>query len=377
MKFKKIDLFATVEMLREAQRRGYTHVVSPRDRSQYGEKDIYALPSEKEALEFAALNGDWYSEPLERILRDLSLVADRYDLGEIAHVFRDHELGFRNETLADDLKAMGVHHPMLERDLMDDFGAEFISITVGVEDREAEIHLYPKVIDGKLRVTDFSVVVDRDYGHIEQGEHKGIDSRELERQFAEMDWNNHAGGKVISNDRKWFELMAQAHIYCDHGSREEDPEYYNRLLLVNSLMAKYIKGTDMERDLFAFDKSSMGIFYDTVMFPRDIKIALVAKRIDEPDLLRELSEQAYLSDNQKTLVMNLNNLENLREEMANLGFKKELIEQMEEKMKANVADFKLYDSVEATRGRVDMTLFFKQSGQSDYYYLNKFEVCYE
>ncbi|MBB2143973.1 hypothetical protein GM921_00620 [Pedobacter sp. LMG 31464] len=75
--------------------------------------------------------------------------------------------------------------------------------------------------------------------------------------------------------------------------------------------------------------------------------------------------------------MNLNNLENLREEMANLGFKKELIEQMEEKMKANVADFKLYDSVEATRGRVDMTLFFKQSGQSDYYYLNKFEVCHE
>ncbi|MFC4213374.1 hypothetical protein ACFOWA_19435 [Pedobacter lithocola] len=75
--------------------------------------------------------------------------------------------------------------------------------------------------------------------------------------------------------------------------------------------------------------------------------------------------------------MNLNNLENLREEMAKLGFKKELIEQMEEKMKANVADFKLYDSVEATRGRVDMTLFFKQSSQSDYYYLNKFEVCHE
>ncbi|RZM23011.1 MAG: hypothetical protein EOO88_27560 [Pedobacter sp.] len=75
--------------------------------------------------------------------------------------------------------------------------------------------------------------------------------------------------------------------------------------------------------------------------------------------------------------MNLNNLENLQQEMKDLGFKKELIDQMEEKMKANVADFRLYDSLEATRGRVDMTLFFKQSSQSDYYYLNKFEVCHE
>lgn len=75
--------------------------------------------------------------------------------------------------------------------------------------------------------------------------------------------------------------------------------------------------------------------------------------------------------------MNLNNLENLQQEMESLGFKKELIEQMEQKMKANVAEFNLYDSALATRGRVDMTLFFKQSSQSDYYYLNKFEVCHE
>jgi hypothetical protein len=75
--------------------------------------------------------------------------------------------------------------------------------------------------------------------------------------------------------------------------------------------------------------------------------------------------------------MNLNNLENLQQEMESLGFQKALVAQMEEKMKANLAEFKLYDSVSATKGRVDMTLFFKQSSQSDYYYLNKFEVCHE
>jgi hypothetical protein len=97
----------------------------------------------------------------------------------------------------------------------------------------------------------------------------------------------------------------------------------------------------------------------------------------QPDLVREVSRQAYLTDNQKTLVMNLNNLENLQQEMRDLGFSPKLIEQMEEQMKANVPQFKLYDSMEATKGRVGLMLFFKQSSQSEYYYLNKFEVCHE
>jgi len=74
--------------------------------------------------------------------------------------------------------------------------------------------------------------------------------------------------------------------------------------------------------------------------------------------------------------MNLNNLENLKGEMKNLGFKAKLIEQMEEYMKKDVPDFKLHDALPATKGQVDLTLHFKQSGQSDFYYFNKFEVAH-
>jgi hypothetical protein len=117
-------------------------------------------------------------------------------------------------------------------------------------------------------------------------------------------------------------------------------------------------------------------FHRTFSFPSTLHIVAVINRINDTGRLQNLSELTKGYPENK-LIMNLNNLENLREEMANLGFEKELIEQMEEKMKANVPEFKLYDSMEATKGRVDMTLFFKQSGQSDYYYLNKFEVCHE
>jgi hypothetical protein len=77
---------------------------------------------------------------------------------------------------------------------------------------------------------------------------------------------------------------------------------------------------------------------------------------------------------QKDNAMNLNNLENLREEMKALGFKDRLIAEMEKNMEKDVPEFKLYDSLPASKGQVDLTLYFKQSGQSEFYYLNKFEA---
>lgn len=74
--------------------------------------------------------------------------------------------------------------------------------------------------------------------------------------------------------------------------------------------------------------------------------------------------------------MNLNNLENLKEEMKALGFKDKLISEMEKNMEKNIPEFILHDAIKATKGQVDLTLHFKQSGQSDFFYFNKFEVAH-
>ncbi len=72
--------------------------------------------------------------------------------------------------------------------------------------------------------------------------------------------------------------------------------------------------------------------------------------------------------------MNLNNLQNLQQEMAKLGFSEKLVKEMEVKMASDLPYFVLKDSVPGDREQVDMKLHFKQSTQSDYYYLNKYEV---
>lgn len=78
---------------------------------------------------------------------------------------------------------------------------------------------------------------------------------------------------------------------------------------------------------------------------------------------------------QKTDSMNLNNLENLKEELKELRFDKKLAEEMEKNMHKNLPEFQLRQHLPADKGQVDFTLHFKQSGQSDFFYFNKYEVA--
>jgi hypothetical protein len=80
--------------------------------------------------------------------------------------------------------------------------------------------------------------------------------------------------------------------------------------------------------------------------------------------------------NQILKEMNLNNLENLREELKTLGFTDKTISEMEKNMEKGVPEFTLNEKIAATRGQIDLTLHFKQSGQSEHYFFNKFDVAH-
>lgn len=88
-------------------------------------------------------------------------------------------------------------------------------------------------------------------------------------------------------------------------------------------------------------------------------------------LIEELQNTNSLNH---TTAMNLNNLQNLKDEVKDLRFHDKIVPQMEANMHKNLPDFQLHDSRPGNRGVVDFTLFFKKSSQSDFYYLNKYNV---
>lgn len=73
--------------------------------------------------------------------------------------------------------------------------------------------------------------------------------------------------------------------------------------------------------------------------------------------------------------MNRNNWENMENEMKQLRFNPQTIEQVRQKMEKGITDFTAHDQVKGTKGAVDVTAHFRQSAQSDNFYLNKFEVA--
>ncbi|MEZ2338786.1 hypothetical protein AB6735_24260 [Mucilaginibacter sp. RCC_168] len=73
--------------------------------------------------------------------------------------------------------------------------------------------------------------------------------------------------------------------------------------------------------------------------------------------------------------MNRNNLDNLRGELKGLGFDEKYIKDMETHMEKNLPDFKLKGQLPSDKGQLDVTLHFRQSGQSDYYYFNRYDLA--
>ena len=90
-------------------------------------------------------------------------------------------------------------------------------------------------------------------------------------------------------------------------------------------------------------------------------------------LLEELKQANSLTIN--SIDMNRNNLENLKEELKKLGFKDKVAAEMEKQIEKGVPEFTLNDKVNGAKGQVDLTLHFRQSGQSENYFFNKYEVA--
>jgi hypothetical protein len=102
----------------------------------------------------------------------------------------------------------------------------------------------------------------------------------------------------------------------------------------------------------------------------DVSLPLQYMTIEQ--MLSELKKANPLTINK--IDMNRNNLENLKDEMRALGVKEKLIAQMEKNMENNVPQFALHDSIAGNKGIVNVAIPFKQSGQSEHYYLNKYLV---
>ncbi|HZY35966.1 MAG TPA: hypothetical protein VFE53_04915 [Mucilaginibacter sp.] len=88
---------------------------------------------------------------------------------------------------------------------------------------------------------------------------------------------------------------------------------------------------------------------------------------------RHLSYYSHIS--KIPIIMNLNNLQDLKSEIKDLGFSPKVAEEMEQNMKSQASYFTLKDRLPGDNNNgVDMTLHFRKSNESEYYSFNKFEA---
>jgi hypothetical protein len=81
------------------------------------------------------------------------------------------------------------------------------------------------------------------------------------------------------------------------------------------------------------------------------------------------------SDNQlNSKIMNLNNLQDLKKEVAGLGFSPKTADELEKNMRQLPPHFVIKDQLPGDKGQVDLTLHFHKSGVSDTFNFSKYEA---
>lgn len=196
-----------------------------------------------------------------------------------------------------------------------------------------------------------------------------IDSRELEKRMQGINWNepslNDLGVRAIFADLNQL-------------SRSNDPKGEE---IADRLALKYWSWqAPGEGNLYLEEKKQdfmvSKTYHDLPRFTRaynDLTDLMKAK-IKQQELTPMAREPEAQYHTLKPNAMNRNNLENLKEEMTALGVKPKLIAQMEKNMENNMPQFTLHDSIPGNKGIVNVAIPFKQSGQSEHYYLNKYQV---
>jgi len=89
----------------------------------------------------------------------------------------------------------------------------------------------------------------------------------------------------------------------------------------------------------------------------------------------EISVPEEIIITRKNYTMNRNSLENFRVEAAGLKVPQSMINAAESMMEQGIEKFTVQGQIAVDKGMMDVSIHMKKSGQSDYYYLNRFEVA--
>jgi hypothetical protein len=230
----------------------------------------------------------------------------------------------------------------------------------------------------KISLASFAVLIKQENRLPISLEKNGVHSAVLEGRMKVLDWKNY--GRSDVQDYRLFSSQQQAmdRVLDDldkfRGEKDasgnfQDPD---AVRISEKLEKTYFTGTPVDYILSAHSKE--GQPDEKIFFPPWVDLRDIQAHAQNPAALENFSWECYLHQFNNPNIMNQNNLESLKTELKSLGFSDHLYEKMEAQMKNNVPEFELSDRMAGEKGQADYQLFFRQSSQSDFYYLNKFEV---
>lgn len=244
----------------------------------------------------------------------------------------------------------------------DEHGVMTFHVPVGAQEQRLSLELDIYQEEGKYLLWHYyELHSPREVLPFDHVGNNGIDSVKLEKDFAALDWSGDL------ETPHWLAIDRMQEFRKDYENCSEEDQ---RMILAveEGILCRYLGGSSAEHEVLYKYPEFRNLMYQPHFFWSEVPLTYAIKKIYEPKLV--------IWPVSKTINMNINktNLENLQAEMKALKFNEALIKEMEKEMGRGRPLFELRAAVLIDRGQMDLTLHFKQSGSSEYYYLNKYDL---
>ena len=342
------------------------------------EKDFMCFTTEFDASQYAHDNTSNFdtmlAKPIAEIMSGIQQELFEQAIQHALNSFTSDNI----ESILVELQNTGFNSAELENTLSRNFASFEYDIPYETVLNNSPVKFYiqlSKDDDGILHYSGYDGIVLPEQPKIQHGVYNHIDTAALDVEMSKIDWKNHSGNfyyrpedryDPAKREMYYLEKKLDQLVDCTWQTSKEIRD--QAMNVWEALMAKHFTNTPAMTALIATVPYLEAIFEKRISFKKEVPLSEAAQ------VLQDLNNKNKITS-QNNKIMNPQNLEFLQSSLKYFGFGDKLNHALENNIKEQKAEFQIKHEIPHFNNKMDFTLHFKKSENSDMYFFNRYDAA--
>jgi len=342
------------------------------------QKDFVCFTTEFDASQYAHDNTSDFDTMVVKPIADIK-ASIQQELFEQAIAHALNSFTYDNvETILKELGNTGFNSAELGDSLRRDFASFDYDIPYETLFNDTPVKFYiqlSKDDDGCLHYSGYDGIVRPEQPEIHHGVYNNVDTAALDEAMNKINWKNHSGNFYYRpedrhdpaiRDMYYLEKKLDQLVDCTWQASKEIRDL--AMIVWEALMLKHFTNTPVMTALISTVPYLQAIFEKRIPFSKEVPLSEAAQ------ILQNINNKNQITS-EINKIMNPQNLEFLQSNLKYFGFGDNLNQALENNIKEQKVEFQLKHEIPHFNNKMDFTLHFKKSDNSDMYFFNRYDAA--